>query len=209
MNKSQRRVSIVIFDGVEVLDFCGPFEVFSVTGERQGLKPFVVHTVAEEARPIIARGGLHVNPEHTFDDCPDPDILVVPGGFGTRREMNNSRMLTWLKDKAAKAELVLSVCSGALVLGKAGLLDGLTATTHHCALDELRAISPQIKIDSSRRFIDNGGVIVSAGISAGIDMSLHVVSRLLGEDQAAETAKYMEYQGNSQRYAALAPALAL
>src|SRR5262249_16243448 len=167
----------------------------------QGLKPFVVHTVAEHARPIIARGGLHVNPEHTFDDCPDPDI-------GTRREMNNSRMLTGVKDNGGKGELLLSVCSGALVLGKAGLLDGLTATTHHCALDELRAISPQIKIDSSRRFIDNGGVIVSGGISAGIDMSLHVVSRLLGEDQAAETAKYMEYQGNSQRYAALAPALA-
>jgi len=177
-----------------MLDFCGPFEVFSVTGERQGLKPFVVQTVAEEDRTIIARGGLRVNPDHTFDDCPSADILVVPGGFGTRREMNNPRMLTWLKDNAAKAELVLSVCSGALVLGKAGLLDGLTATTHHGALDQLRAISPQIKIDSSRRFIDNGGVIVSAGISAGIDMSLHVVSRLLGKEQADETAKYMEYQ---------------
>lgn len=194
MNNSQRQVSIVIFNDVEVLDFCGPFEVFSVTGERQGLKPFVVQTVAEEARPIITRGGLRVKPEHTFDDCPAADILVVPGGFGTRREMNNPRMLTWLKANAAKAELVLSVCSGALILGKAGLLDGLTATTHHGALGELQAISPAINIDSSRRFIDNGGVIVSAGISAGIDMSLHVVSRLLGEHQAAETAQYMEYE---------------
>lgn len=194
MKNHSRRVSIVIFDDVEVLDFCGPFEVFSVTGERQGLKPFFVQTVAEEARQIITRGGLRVNPEHTFDDCAPADILVVPGGFGTRREMNNPRMLTWIKQSAAKAELVLSVCSGALVLGKAGLLDGLTATTHRRAVGELRAISSQIKIDSSQRFIDNGRVIVSAGISAGIDMSLYVVSRLLGAEQAAETAQYMEYQ---------------
>src|ERR1051326_595965 len=194
MTNVQRRVAIVIFDDVEVLDFCGPFEVFSVTGARQGRKPFVVHTVAEDKRTIVARGGLRVEPDHTFDDCPSAEILLVPGGYGTRREMNNPRMLAWVKDKAANAELVLSVCSGALILGKAGLLDGLTATTHHRALDELRAISPRINVDAARRFVDNGSVIVSAGISAGIDMSLYVVSRLLGRDQAADTARYMEYE---------------
>ncbi len=188
------KVCTVIFDGVEVLDFCGPFEVFSVTGGRQGLTPFEVCTVAEEAKAVTARGGLSVNPEYSFASCLRPDILLVPGGMGTRREMNNPKMLRWLKDRAAEAELVLSVCSGALLLAKAGLLDGLAATTHHGALDELRAINSSITIDCSQRFIDNGRIIVSGGISAGIDMSLHVVARLLGKEQALETARYMEYE---------------
>ena len=192
---SQRRtVCILIFDEVEVLDFCGPFEVFSATGGRQGLTPFEVCTVAERAGPVRARGGLSVNPAFTFDNCPRPDILLIPGGIGTRRQMNNARLLQWLKSQAEDAELILSVCSGALVLGKAGLLNGLSATTHHGALDELRAIHPDIAVDGRKRFIDNGGVVVSAGISAGIDMSLHVVARLLGKEQAVETARYMEYE---------------
>ena len=187
-----RTVAIVIFDDIEVLDFCGPFEIFSVTGARQGLKPFAVHTVAEELRPITTRGGLRVIPDQSFETSTSADIILVPGGLGTRREMNNPKMLQWIKDNASHAELVLSVCTGALVLGKAGLLDGLSATTHHLALDELRAVSSQIKIDAAKRFIDNGKVIVAAGISAGMDMALHVVSRLLGAEQAAETARYME-----------------
>ena len=190
----KRRVCIVIFDEVEVLDFCGPFEVFAVTGGRQGLTPFEVCTVAEENRAVIARGGLSVNPAYSFENCPRPDILLMPGGMGTRREMNNPGMLDWFRCNGESAELILSVCSGALVLAKAGLLNGLTATTHHGALDELRAIDPAIAVDSEKRFIDNGRVIVSAGISAGIDMSLHVVARLLGEEHARETARYMEYQ---------------
>jgi transcriptional regulator GlxA family with amidase domain len=189
-----RKVCIVIFDEVEVLDFCGPFEVFSVTGGRAGLQPFEVFTVAEESRSITARGGLSVNPSYSFASCPRPDILLVPGGFGTRREIKNAKMLEWLRKRSPEAELVLSVCSGSLLLGKAGLLDGLTATTHYAALDELRNISSSISIDSSRRFIDNGHMIVSAGISAGIDMSLYVVARLLGDEQAIETARYMEYR---------------
>ena len=193
-----RRVCIVIFDEVEVLDFCGPFEVFSVTGGRQGLTPFDVCTVSEKMKVVNARGGLSVNPRHSFESCPRPDIILVPGGMGTRREMNNPRMLQWVRHHAKSAELVLSVCSGALVLAKAGLLNGLKATTHHYALDELRAIHPDIGVDGQRRFIDNGRVIVSAGISAGIDMSLHVVARLLGREQALETARYMEYKWNSE-----------
>ena len=190
----KRRVCIVVFDEVEVLDFCGPFEVFSVTGGRQGLKPFEVCTVSEDGERITARGGLSVNPAYSFENCPRSDILLMPGGMGTRREMNNQGMLDWLRRNAEDAELVLSVCSGALVLAKAGLLNGLSATTHHCALDELRAIDSDITVDSEKRFIDNGRVIVSAGISAGIDMSLHVVARLLGKEQALETARYMEYE---------------
>lgn len=173
---------MVLFDEVEVLDFCGPFEVC---------------TVSEEGKPVTARGGLSINPSYSFQNCPRPDILLIPGGMGTRREMNNPKMLHWLRCRAEGAELILSVCSGALVLGKAGLLNGLKATTHHGALDELRSIHPGILVEDQKRFIDNGRVIVSAGIAAGIDMSLHVVARLLGIDQALETARYMEYESFS------------
>lgn len=200
-NNQQRQVCIVIFDDVEVLDFCGPFEVFSVTGGRQALTPFEVCTVAEDGERVTTRGGLSVNPTYGFENCPRPDILLVPGGIGTRREMNNPGILQWLRRNAESAELILSVCSGALVLGKAGLLSGLSATTHHGALEELRAIDSDIVVLSGKRFIDNGRVIVSAGISAGIDMSLHVVARLMGKEQALETARYMEYEwscGDSQ-----------
>ena len=198
--QKQRQVCILIFDDVEVLDFCGPFEVFTVTGGRDGTTPFMVSTVAESCQTITTRGGLRVEPEHSFENCPSPDILVVPGGMGTRREMNNPRMLSWLRENAKKADLMLSVCSGALLLAKAGLLEGLTATTHHGALDELRAISSGIKVDATKRFIDNSRIIVAAGISAGMDMSLHVVARLLGHEQAAETARYMEYAWDSQSH---------
>jgi len=196
-NNQTRRVCIVIFDEVEVLDFCGPFEVFSVTGGRDGLRPFEVCTVGEHAKPVQARGGLSVNPAYDFDSCPRPDILLIPGGPGTRRELHNPNMLGWIKERAANADLLLSVCSGSLLLAKIGLLDGLSATTHHGAIDELRAINPSVRVDGTSRFIDNGRVIASAGISAGIDMSLHVVSRLLSKAQARETAHYMEYEWNN------------
>jgi len=193
------RTAILLFDEVEVLDFAGPFEVFSVTGRRRKLEPFEVFTVAERAAPVHARNGLVVTPRYGFADCPPPDILIVPGGYGTRREMKNPMMLEWVTRTAPSCELVLSVCTGALVLGAAGLLDGLAATTHFMAFDELRAIAPRTAILEGRRVVDNGHVILSAGVSAGIDMALHVVARLLGQDVAAETARYMEYAGDWRR----------
>lgn len=188
-----RNVAILIFDEVEVLDFCGPFEVFSVAGRRSGLNPFHVYTVAQELRSVVARNNLSVNPAHTFSDCPAPDILLVPGGYGTRREMENETMLGWIRERAAGAELVLSVCTGALLLARAGLLEGLSATTHHGALELLKTAAPKTDVLESERIVDNGRVVLSAGISAGIDMSLYVVGRLLGEHEAEETARYMEY----------------
>jgi len=190
------RTAIVIFDDVEVLDFAGPFEVFSVTGRRQKLEPFDVYTVAERLAPVAARNGLSINPRYAFADCPPPDILVVPGGYGTRREMKNPVMLEWITRVAPSCELVLSVCTGALVLGAAGLLDDRDATTHFMAFDELRAVAPNARVHEDQRIVDNGKVILSAGVSAGIDMSLHVVTRLLGADVAHETARYMEYEGD-------------
>ncbi len=188
-----RNVAILLFDEVEVLDFCGPFEVFSVTGQRDNSNPFNVYTVAEKTNPVLARNQLSVNPRYTISDCPQSEILIVPGGYGARKEMHNLVLIDWIKSCAQKTELVLSVCTGALLLAKAGLLEGLSATTHHLALDLLEQTAPNTTIEGTKRFVDNGKIIVSAGISAGIDMSFHVVSKLLGKEQALETASYMEY----------------
>jgi transcriptional regulator GlxA family with amidase domain len=188
-----KNVAILIFDEVEVLDFCGPFEVFSVAGRITGLDHFHVYTVAETDRPVIARNCLSINPAHTLSNCPPPDILIIPGGYGTRHEMHNETLIRWIKQRAENVELLLSVCTGALLLAKAGLLEGLSATTHHGAIDLLREAAPNTAVLGSERIVDNGKVILSAGISAGIDMSLYVVSSLLGEQQAEKTAAYMEY----------------
>jgi len=188
-----RNVAILIFDEVEVLDFCGPFEVFSVAGKQENLNPFTVYTVAEKSGPILARNQLSVNPRYTILECPQPDILLVPGGLGTRKEMHNPTLIDWIKGCSQKAELVLSVCTGALLLAKAGLLEGLAATTHHGALELLKEVAPNTTIQGTERFVDSGRIIVSAGISAGIDMSLYVIAKLLGKEQALATAQYMEY----------------
>lgn len=195
----RRTVAIILFDDVEVLDFAGPFEVFSVCGRRSQLDPFDVFTVSERGQTIRARNGLVVTPLHSFASAPAPDILLVPGGFGTRREMKNPVMLEWVARLGASCEYLLSVCTGALVLACAGRLDGLEATTHHLAFDELRAVAPRTTVREGARIVDNGRVILSSGVSAGIDMSLHVVARLLGDDLAMETARYMEYEGDWRR----------
>jgi transcriptional regulator GlxA family with amidase domain len=194
-----RNVAIFMFDDVEVLDFAGPFEVFSVTSElNKDSRPFAVSTVAEHPGAVSARNGLSVNPDCTFSDCPPPDILIVPGGLGTRKLIDNSAVINWIENCSQTAELVLSVCTGSLLLAKAGLLEGLAATTHHRALDLLRELAPNTTIIENQRFVDNGKIITSGGIAAGIDMSLHVVGKLLGAAQAAETAAHMEYNiGNS------------
>lgn len=190
--KNKRNVGILIFDEVEVLDFCGPFEVFSITGRRDGLDCFNAYTIAELSNPVFARNKLSINPHHTIFDCPQPNILVIPGGYGTRKEMHNKVLIDWIKSSSETAEMVISVCTGALLLAKAGLLENLAATTHHGAIELLRELAPNTKI-VKERYIDNGKFILSAGISSGIDMSLYVVAKLLGLKQAQETANYMEY----------------
>lgn len=187
------QVAVLIFDDVEVMDFAGPFEVFGVAGRRGGDGLFRVHTVAQDRKPVAARNGLSINPSYGFSDCPQADILVVPGGFGTRRERGNPVLLDFIAGQAVKAECVLSVCTGALLLGRAGLLDRLEATTHHGALDELRVDAPTAIVRDHARVVDNGKFVLSAGISAGIDAALYVVGRLFGVAQAMETATYMEY----------------
>lgn len=188
-----RSVGIFIFPDVEVLDFCGPFEVFSVAGRQVAPGAFDVFTVGKSAEPLLARNGFCVVPKHTFADAPAIDLLVIPGGQGTRQLVKNNAVLDWIGRKAASAELVLSVCTGALLLARCGLLDGLSATTHHAALDLLRELAPQTTVRDDVRVVDNGRVITSAGVAAGIDMSFHVLAKLLGRATADATARYIEY----------------
>lgn len=193
-------VGILIFDGVEVLDFAGPFEVFSRTRLVPGLDsrrsedeaPFRVFTVGRTRETIRATGGLLVTPNHSFDDAPKIDLLVVAGGFGTRSLMNDAPTLDWIRVAAASARKVTSVCSGALLLTKAGLLEGKRATTHWGALDLLESLGG-VTVDRAARVVDDG-VITSAGVASGIDMSFYVVEQLHGRAVADETARYMEYR---------------
>jgi transcriptional regulator GlxA family with amidase domain len=195
---TRRKVGILVFPEVEVLDFCGPFEVFSVTRldedrKREESSPYDVVLVAEEKETIVTTGGLKVIPDHTLDDCPPLDILVVPGGWGTRREMNNNRLIAWISETARQVTTLTSVCTGALLLGKAGLLDGKRATTHWRVLEEMRRWFPSVVVIDDQHVVEEGNVITSAGISAGIDMALRVVARHHGEAVARATDRHMEY----------------
>jgi transcriptional regulator GlxA family with amidase domain len=189
----KRHVAILIFEEVEILDFAGPFEVFSVANELNGFGIFHTFTVAEVPGSIRARNGLKVVPDFTLESAPMPNILVVPGGAGTRPLLRKPSMLEWIRQRARKAEIVASVCTGALVLAQAGLLHNLRATTHHENLAELATLAPNTDVVGDTRFVDNGQVLTAAGIAAGIDLSLHLVARLHGMETAQRTARYMEY----------------
>jgi transcriptional regulator GlxA family with amidase domain len=182
-----RKVAIVVYDHMEILDFAGPGEVFQSTGGA-----FDVYTVAESAEPILSQGFVRIVPDFTIDTAPRPDILVIPGG-GTSGVQKSTRMMEWIGRSAREAELTLTVCTGAFILARTGLLDGLHATTWHGAIARLREAAPKVIVHENVRFVDNGKYLTTAGVSAGIDGSLHVVSRLLGEDVARATARYMEY----------------
>jgi transcriptional regulator GlxA family with amidase domain len=189
----RRRVAILLFDDVEVLDFAGPFEVFGIARATNGGAAFEVVTIALQPGEVIARNDLTVVPACTTSDLTALDILVVPGGFGTRREMTSPSMLDFLRTASDSADLTLSVCTGALLLGAAGLLEGHSATTHWGAIDELRALNSGAEILPDARIVDNGRLIISAGVSAGIDAALYIVERLLGRERAEQTARDMQY----------------
>ncbi|HLK96682.1 MAG TPA: DJ-1/PfpI family protein [Hymenobacter sp.] len=182
----KRNVAIFIHNGVEVLDFAGPSEVFAAT---QG---FNVYTVSLTKEPIISQGFIKVLPTYSLTDCPKPDILVLPGGQ-TGPFLENEPLISWIKRCAQSAEVILSICTGAGLLGKAGLLDGLQATTFHNYIEPLQKANPRARILRDTRFVDNGQIITTAGVSAGIDGALHVVAKLKGLATATQTAAYMEY----------------
>jgi len=194
-------VGILIFDGVEVLDFAGPFEVFSRTRLKPGVEsrrseesaPFQVFTVAKARAPVSATGGLQVIPHHAFDDAPRIDLLVVPGGIGTRTLLHDAETLGWIRRIAAEARKVTSVCTGSLLFAKAGLLEGRRATTHWGALDLLDSLDAGVKVERELRVVDDG-IISSAGVASGIDMAFYVVETLFGREVADETAHFIEYR---------------
>jgi transcriptional regulator GlxA family with amidase domain len=195
---TDKRVGILIFPSVEVLDFCGPYEVFSVTRlnedrRREESSPFEVLLVAQSGEPVVATGGLRAIPDATLETCPPLDILVVPGGWGTRQEISNQRLLTWISERAKQVETLTSVCTGAMLLGQAGLLDGRRATTHWRSLDRMRQSFPAVTVEDKLHVVEDGHVLTSAGISAGIDMALRVVARYFGDAVGRATARHMEY----------------
>ena len=195
----RKLVGIVIFPEVEVLDFCGPYEVFSVTRldearRREEPSPFQVLLVAEQAEPVQASGGMRVIPDCTFSTCPGLDVLVVPGGWGTRREIHNEVLIDWIAQRGRQVETLAAVCTGAMLLGKAGLLDGRRATTHWRSLGWLRESFPAVTVEEHLHVVEDGHILTSAGISAGIDLALKVVARYHGEAIARATARHMEYR---------------
>jgi transcriptional regulator GlxA family with amidase domain len=199
---ARRNVAIVVYDGVEILDFAGPMEVFTAAGNGS----FRVYTVAASRAPVLSQGVLTIQPDFSVEDSPAPDILVLPGGQ-SRGFTRSEAGMAWVRKVAAKNELSMSVCSGAFILAQLGLLDGKVATTHWGAVPRLRSAFPRVQVRTDVRFVDAGRIVTTAGVSAGVDGALHVVRRLLGDDVAWETARYMQYAWEPKESASLtAPA---
>ena len=198
-------VGIFIFDEVEVLDFAGPFEVFSRTRLLKGAEsrrsndsaPLNPFTVSIDTKPLTATGGLKIIADYTFNNFPKIDILIVPGGYGTRTLLNNEILLKWIKAVSDKANITASVCTGSLLLAKAGLLEGKRATTHWGAIEALKSISKDIQVITERRVV-NDEIITSAGVSSGIDMAFMIVENLYGEQVASDTSKYIEFHRSKE-----------
>ncbi len=194
-----KTIGIYLYNNIEVLDFTGPFEVFATAQRLQAMvshnpnnQLFNVLTVAEEKTTVVAQSNLQVLPSYSIEYHPHLDVLIVPGGVVTA-EMNKDHVLSWLGSTAERADITASVCTGAFLLAKAGLLDGMEVTTHWDHIGKLKQSFPGLVVKENVRWVDNGHVVTSAGISAGIDMSLHLVGRLAGEEHAVKTARRMEY----------------
>ncbi len=179
-------VAVLLFDGVEIIDYSGPWEVFGEAG-------FKVHSVAETSRPVAAVFGQKLIPDYTFQNSPPADILLVPGG-NSGKAANNPAIIKWIQDEAQRSKYVMSVCTGAFLLSKAGLLDGLSATTVMGGLDRLAQVSPKTKVVHDQRYVDNGKVITTAGLSSGIDGAFHLLSKIKGKGSAQAAALGMEYR---------------
>jgi putative intracellular protease/amidase len=183
---SIKTVAVLLFDHVQIIDYAGPWEVFGEAG-------FKVFTVAEKAGPITSVFSQKLTPDYTFENSPRADILLVPGG-GVGDASNNPKLIKWIQDNAKSSDYVMSVCTGAFLLAKAGLLDGLTATTVRGGIDRLAEVAPKTKVVYDQRYVDNGKIITTAGLSSGIDGAFHLLAKTLGEGQAESTALGMEYK---------------
>jgi transcriptional regulator GlxA family with amidase domain len=195
------RVGILVFDGVAALDVAGPFDVFSRARLEPGVESrhsedsalFDVFTVGRTKDPVTATGGLVLLPRWSFGDAPAIDLLLVPGGFGTRPLLQDAETIDWIRRTAATARRTASVCTGALLLARAGLLDGRRATTHWGAFGLLASLGKGLLVDREARFVDDG-VLTSAGVASGMDLAFHIVETLFGRPVADETARYLEYR---------------
>jgi len=187
-----RNLAILVHDAVEVLDFCGPFEAFGVTGDT-GQAYFNVFTVAEEARRVRANTGMLIQPNHTIDDCPPLFMLLIPGG-STGVILENPRLMAWIAEQEKQVEHLVSVCTGAMALATLGLLDGLDATTHYGSYDRLQEAAPSAVVRRDVQVADNGHIVTGAGVSAGIDLALHMIARLYGMQEADDVAQCMMYR---------------
>ena len=191
--ETQLKVGIFLFNEVEVLDFAGPFEVFSIAS-KDNQKLFQVDTIGETGEIISARNGLKVLPKVRIDEATGYDILIIPGGAGAEKtEIKNPVVINWIKEQQSRVQILASVCTGALLLAEAGLLNNKKATTHHRDLARLERDYPEVEVVRNVKFVDEGPILTSGGISAGINMSFHLVKRLFGTDVARATAKRMEY----------------
>ncbi len=188
-----RRIAVLLFEGVEELDFAGPWEVLAAWAHQYPQDGIEVETIAATRAPLRCAKGLSVVPHDTLADAPPAELLIVPGGRGTRPLLHDEPLLAWLREQAARGTVIASVCTGALLLAKAGLLDGRPATTHHGSLQRLRERGRDIDVRPEARFVDDGAVLTAAGVSAGIDLALHLVARLHSRERARELRHYIQY----------------
>lgn len=190
---SRLRVAIYVFPGVELLDYAGPFEVFSCANERMPEPRFEVFALSQRGGGVESVNGLVCVPAHSIASAPPADVLVLPGGDGTRAQLEIPEVMRWVAEQAQRAQKILTVCGGARFPAALGLLDGLAATTHHSVMPWMREHAPRCRLVEGVPFVDNGRIVTSAGISAGIDASLFVVGQLCGIEIARATAAHMEY----------------
>jgi transcriptional regulator GlxA family with amidase domain len=187
------RIAIALFEGAEELDWAGPWEVLAAWSQQWPDDGVEVFTIAREDGPVTSAKGLRVLPDHSWETAPEFDVLVYPGGVGSRRELKDETVLDWLRDQRGRGTLMTSVCTGALVYAAAGLLEGRPATTYWSQLDYLGELDPTVDVRRDERFVDSGEVVTAAGVSAGIDMALHLVVRLHSEERAREVRRYIQY----------------
>ncbi|GGF32751.1 putative transcription regulator, AraC family protein [Marmoricola endophyticus] len=188
-----RTIGIVLFEGVEELDAVGPWEVLAYWCREFPGDGWDVICLSPDGEAVTAAKGLVLTPHRGFGDAPPLEVLVHPGGRGTRALVDDESHLAWVRRQRGAASLLTSVCTGSLVLAAAGLLAGRPATSYHDSLDELAALDPSVEVRDDARFVDDGDVITSAGVSAGIDMALHLVVRLAGADRARQVRRGIEY----------------
>ena len=192
-----KNIGIFVFDDIELMDFAGPYEVFSVANELNSYQLCRTFTFSESSAKIKSVNGLYVIPDYTVEDCPEIDILIIPGGIGTKKILENDKILSFIKDRYNKSDFTFSVCSGARILAKIGLLQNKKFITHHEVISDILKIDPSAVLQRDVRFVDEGKILTSAGISAGIDLSLYMVEKLFGKDTADKTSAYMEYENRN------------